>query len=116
MLSQVRGALKGAVAWVVIILLVAAFALWGVPQTSQLFSSSAVTVGGESFSQRTVSREFDQTFQRAARESGGGLTREAAVASGMPQVLAPKIPQDPPKTLPGRPQESSGGPPDTQKC
>ncbi|WP_375205893.1 peptidylprolyl isomerase [Hyphococcus sp.] len=83
MLSQVRGALKGAVAWVVIILLVAAFALWGVPQTSQLFSSSAVTVGGESFSQRAVSREFDQTFQRAARESGGGLTREAAVASGM---------------------------------
>lgn len=91
MLSQVRGALKGAVAWVVIILLVAAFALWGVPQTSQLFSSSAVTVGGESFSQRVVSREFDQTFQRAARESGGGLTREAAVASGMPGQVVDRL-------------------------
>ncbi|MAW82412.1 MAG: hypothetical protein CMI63_19415 [Parvularcula sp.] len=91
MLSQVRGALKGAVAWVVIILLVAAFALWGVPQTSQLFSSSAVTVGGESFSQRAVSREFDQTFQRAARESGGGLTREAAVASGMPGQVVDRL-------------------------
>ncbi|WP_375203019.1 peptidylprolyl isomerase [Hyphococcus sp.] len=83
MLSQVRGALKGVVAWIIIILLVAAFALWQVPSASQLLSNSAVTVGGESFSQRTVSREFDQTFQRAARESGGGLTREQAVASGM---------------------------------
>lgn len=91
MLSQVRGALKGAVAWVVIILLIAAFALWGVPQTSQLFSSSAVTVGGESFSQRSVSREFDQTFQRASREAGGGLTREAAVASGMPGQVVDRL-------------------------
>ncbi len=91
MLSQVRGALKGAVAWIVIILLVAAFALWQVPNASQLFSNSAVTVGGESFSQRAVSQEFDQTFQRAARESGGGLTREAAVASGMPGQVVDRL-------------------------
>ncbi len=77
MLSQVRGALKGAVAWIVIILLVAAFALWQVPNASQLLGSSAVTVGGESFSQRAVSSEFDQTFQRAARESGGGVDGRA---------------------------------------
>ncbi|MFC2953192.1 SurA N-terminal domain-containing protein [Marinicaulis aureus] len=91
MLSQVRGALKGAVAWIVIILLVAAFALWQVPNASQLLANSAVTVGNESFSQRTVSSEFDQTFQRASRESGGGLTREEAVASGMARQVVDRL-------------------------
>jgi peptidyl-prolyl cis-trans isomerase D len=38
-----------------------------------------------------VSQEFDQTFQRAARESGGDFTREAAVASGMPGQVVDRL-------------------------
>ncbi len=91
MLSQVRGALKGAVAWVFVILLVAAFSLFGLPSITTMFSTSAVKVGGESFSKTYVSREFDTLFQRAARESGGSLTREAAIASGMPGQAVERI-------------------------
>ena len=91
MLSQVRGALKGAVAWIFVILLVAAFSLFGIPQVNQLFTSSAVTVGGESFSQRAVRTEYDRTYQRAVRDSGGDLTREEAIASGMPAQVVERL-------------------------
>jgi peptidyl-prolyl cis-trans isomerase D len=91
MLTQVRDTLKGAVAWVIIILLVAAFALWQVPSVTQLLSNAAVKVGGESFSQQYVSREFDQTFQRAVRESGGDYTREQAIASGLSAQVVESI-------------------------
>ena len=91
MLSQVRGALKGAVAWVVVILLILAFAMWGVPEVQNFTSGGAVKVGGKSFSQSAVSREFDTMFQRAARESGGAFTREEAIASGMPQQAVERI-------------------------
>lgn len=91
MLSQVRGALKGAVAWVVVILLILAFAMFGVPEMQNFTSGGAVKVGGKSFSQTAVSREFDTMFQRAARESGGAFTREEAIASGMPQQAVERI-------------------------
>ncbi|PQA85345.1 peptidylprolyl isomerase [Hyphococcus luteus] len=91
MLSQVRGVLKGAVAWVIIILLIAAFALWQVPSITQLMSNATVKVGGESFSQNYVSNEFDRSFQRAVRESGGGYTRQQAIASGLPAQVVDRI-------------------------
>lgn len=91
MLSKVRGTLKGPVAWLVVILLVLAFALWGVPSASQLLTGAAVKVGGESFSQTYVNRQFDQAFQRSARESGGQFTREAAIASGLPAQVVDRI-------------------------
>lgn len=91
MLNQVRGALRGAVAWVFVILLIAAFSLFGLPSMTTLFSNSAVKVGGETFSQQYVSREFDQTFQQAVRESGGDYTREQAIAGGMPQQVVESI-------------------------
>lgn len=91
MLSQVRGALKGAIAWIVIILLIAAFALWQVPSVSQLMSNAAIKVGGESYSRNYVNNEFDQSFQRAMREAGSDYTREQAIASGMPQQVIDRI-------------------------
>jgi peptidyl-prolyl cis-trans isomerase D len=84
MLSQVRGALKGAVAWIVVILLIAAFAMWGVPEMSSLAGGSAIKVGGQSYSQSYVQGEFNRIYQRRAQESGGALTREEAIASGLP--------------------------------
>ncbi|MEZ5892285.1 MAG: SurA N-terminal domain-containing protein [Parvularculaceae bacterium] len=87
MLKQVRGALHKGVAWVGVILLVAAFGMWGVPEIRTLAGNTALKVGSESFSQTYISREFDRMFQARARESGGSLTREAAVASGMPNQV-----------------------------
>lgn len=83
MLKQVRGALKGVVAWIFVILLIAAFSLFGVPSMSQFLTASAVKVGGEEFSSQFVSNEFNRIFQRQQRESSGSLTRENAVANGL---------------------------------
>lgn len=91
MLRQVRGALKGAVVWVFVILLIAAFAMWGVPEMSSLAGGSAIKVGGQSFSQSYVQNEFNRVYQRQAQESGGALTREDAVASGMPAQVVDAI-------------------------
>lgn len=84
MLSQVRGALKGPIAYIVVIALILAFALWGVPNVTQLMASnSTISVGGENYSLAFVQSRFNETYQRQARESGGSLTREDAIASGM---------------------------------
>ncbi len=89
MLSQVRNALKGATAWFIVILLILAFALWGVPDMGQLSGSAAVTVGGKSFSQQYVQSEFNRAIQSQRIESGGSYTREDAIASGLnDQVVA----------------------------
>ena len=91
MLSQVRDALKGAIAWVVVALLILAFAMWGVPEMREFGGNSAIKVGDQSFSNTYVQREFDRTFQSRTRESGGTLTREAAIASGMPRQVVESI-------------------------
>lgn len=92
MLSQVRNTLKGPIAWIVVILLILAFALWGVPNVTQLMASnSTVTVGNENFSQQYVQNEFNTLYQRQNRESGGSLTREAAIASGLPGQVVDSI-------------------------
>ncbi|WP_411820377.1 SurA N-terminal domain-containing protein [Hyphococcus formosus] len=88
MLSQVRDTLKGVVAYIVVGLLIVAFAAFGVPELANFTSGSTVKVGNESFSQQYIVNEFDQLYQRRARESGGALSREDAIASGMPaQVI-----------------------------
>lgn len=91
MLSQVRGALKGAVAWIVVILLIAAFAMWGVPEVSNLAGGPAIKVGGQSFSQSYVQSEFNRVYQRSAQDSGGVMTREEAIASGLPEQVVETI-------------------------
>lgn len=91
MLKQVRGALKGAVAWIFVILLILAFALWGVPSLSQFSGSSAVTVGGQSFSSQYVQNEFNRAVQIQAAESGGSFTRDDAIAAGLPNQIIGSI-------------------------
>ena len=83
MLSQVRDTLKGAGAWFVVILLILAFALWGVPNVTQLSGNSAISVGGQSFSQQYVQSEFNRAVQSQRLESGGSYTQEDALASGL---------------------------------
>lgn len=91
MLKQVRGALKGAVAWFVIVLLILAFALWGVPELRQFSGNAAVKVGGQSFSPQYVQNEFNRAVQLQAMESGGSFSREDAIAAGMPNDIVQSI-------------------------
>ncbi len=91
MLSQVRSALKGAGAWFVVILLILAFALWGVPSMGQLSGTAAVTVGGKSFSQQYVQSEFNRAVQSQRIKSGGSYTREEAIASGLNNQIVATI-------------------------
>jgi len=91
MLNQVRGALKGAVAWIFVVLLILAFALWGVPSLQQLTSNSAVTVGGESYSPQFVQNEFNRIVNQRRRESDGQFTAEDAIASGLPDQVVSSI-------------------------
>jgi len=91
MLSQVRGVLKGAVAWVIIVLLILAFALWGVPNVTELGNNSAVSVGGESYTAQFVQSEFNRVVNQRRQESGGQFTQEEAIASGLPDQVVLSI-------------------------
>ena len=91
MLTQVRSVLKGAVAWVVIILLIAAFALWQVPQISSLSGNAAVTVGDKRYSPQYVQSEFNRVVNVQRAESGGAFTPEDALASGLDQQILSSI-------------------------
>ena len=91
MLTQMRGALKGVVAWFVIILLILAFALWGVPNITQMTSSAAVTVGEERFSSQYVQNEFNRAFQLRRQQSSGEFSREEALATGFTDQVVESI-------------------------
>lgn len=91
MLSQVRGALKGVVAWIVIVLLILAFALWGVPELRQLTQNSAVSVGGENYTAQFVQNEFNRVVNQRRIESGGQFTQAEAIASGLPDQVVSSI-------------------------
>ena len=91
MLKQVRGVLKGAVAWIFVILLILAFALFGVPSLNEFAGNSAVTVGGQSFSSQYVQNEFNRAVQIQAAESGGSFTRDDAIAAGLPNQVIGSI-------------------------
>ncbi|MEM8936985.1 MAG: SurA N-terminal domain-containing protein, partial [Pseudomonadota bacterium] len=82
MLQQIRGAMKGVVVWIVLILLVAAFALWGVPDLSQVGSNAAVTVGGKKYSSQYVQSELTRALQAQRNETGQAMTLEQARETG----------------------------------
>ncbi len=91
MLSQVRGVLKGAVAWVFVILLILGFALFGVPNINEFSSSAAIDVGGEKYSAQFVQGEFNRIVNQRRQESGGQFTQEQAIASGLPEQVVSSI-------------------------
>ncbi len=91
MLKQVRSTLKGAVAWFFVVLLVGAFAFFGVPEVSQFSGNAAVTVGSEKFSPQYVQNEFNRAVDLQRSESGGAFTREDAIAAGLPNDVVQSI-------------------------
>ena len=89
MLTQVRKSLKGVAMWFVIVLLILAFALFGVPEVSQITGNAAITVGKERFSQQYVQAEFTRAMRSRQAETGQSVNTAEAVASGLhTQVVA----------------------------
>jgi len=91
MLNLVRDKLKGAVAWIFVILLIGAFALFGVPEVSQLTGNAAVSVGKESYSAQYIQTEYNRAMDRRRRESGSQFTQVDAIASGLPDQVISSI-------------------------
>lgn len=87
MLKQVRTALKGVIAWFVIVLLILAFALWGVPELRNFTQNAPLRVGKVGFSQQTIVNEFNRQIAARRNQSEGGYTREQAIADGLPDLV-----------------------------
>lgn len=89
MLQNVRKALKGVVAWFVVVLLVLAFAAFGVPELSDLTKQSALKIGKEGFSKVEIQNEFNREVAARRAQNDGGYTREDAINQGLPnQIVA----------------------------
>ncbi|NNL89018.1 MAG: hypothetical protein HKP25_08095 [Marinicaulis sp.] len=91
MLSKVRNSLSGITAWIFVILLIAAFSLFGVPQLSQFAGQNALSVGGQNYSAQYIQSEFSRAIERQRAESGGSFTREDAVANGLHDQVVSSI-------------------------
>lgn len=87
MLNQVRSALKGVVAWFFVVLLVLAFALWGVPQLTDFTRQAPLRVGDESYSLQALQTEFNNQVQSRRNETNGEFTRADAIAEGLPDFV-----------------------------
>ncbi len=91
MLKQVRGALKGIVLWFFVALLVLAFALFDVPDVTDVLSQKPLRVGDRSFSGQEIDAEFTRALSSRRREDGSALTREEAVAEGLHTQIVESI-------------------------
>ncbi len=91
MLSSVRNALKGVVAWFVIILLVLAFALFGVPELRSFTQGAAIRVGDQSVRTERVVAEFNRALINQRDQTEGAFTREDAIASGLPTQIVSSL-------------------------
>ena len=87
MLQSVRGALKGVVAWFIIILLILAFALWGVPELQSFTRGAAIRVGDEGVPAQAVLNEFNRSMVNQRAQAEGSFTREDALAAGLPAQI-----------------------------
>ncbi len=87
MLNSVRSALKGVVAWFVIVLLILAFALFGVPELRSFTQKAAIRVGNEGVEAQVVLNEFNRVVRNRQIESQGAFSRADAIAAGLPNQL-----------------------------
>ena len=91
MLSSVRKALTGVVAWFVIILLILAFALFGVPELQNFTQRPAIRVGDDGIPSQVVLNEFNRAMVNQRFQSDGGFSREEAIAQGLPDQIVTSL-------------------------
>ncbi|MEE2524912.1 SurA N-terminal domain-containing protein [Hyphobacterium sp. HN65] len=82
MLSAVRNAVKSPIAMVIVVLLVASFALWGVNDIFQAPGNAITVVGGERVTVAELQLNFERRMQRE-RQENPSLTNEQARQQGM---------------------------------
>ncbi|GGY49473.1 peptidylprolyl isomerase [Parvularcula lutaonensis] len=86
MLKFFRGMLEGPGRWIFIILLVAAFGVFGVPALENFGGSAAIKVGSQEISAQEVEQEFS-TRLRQVQAQNPNVTREQALAQGLDQQV-----------------------------
>ncbi len=91
MLKQIRGTMKNVFAIVIIILLIIAFAAWGVPEMRQFSQNHTIRVGGDGFSTTDVQKEFDRFVTNRRLANDGQFDREAAIAAGAVNQIVDSI-------------------------
>lgn len=91
MLQQIRGTMKNVFAFFIIVLLILAFAAWGVPEIRQFTQNHAVRVGSEGISALEVQKEFDRFVTNRRLSSEGEFDRETAIAAGVPDQIVKSL-------------------------
>lgn len=87
MLKQVRRSLKRVVALFLVVPLVLAFSLWGVPELRQMTATAPLRVGKTGFSAQVLQQEFNQQMTQRRAQRNGNYTREDALAEGLPEYV-----------------------------
>ncbi|WP_036767272.1 peptidylprolyl isomerase [Parvularcula oceani] len=83
MISSFRSLLEGPGKWVVVVLLVLAFAFFGVPQLDNFRSQDALRVGDEAYSAREVEAEFSRALRQVQAQNERAVTRSEAIEAGL---------------------------------
>jgi peptidyl-prolyl cis-trans isomerase D len=91
MLKQVRGALKSIVAWFVILLLVLAFAMWGVPELRTFTQRDPLQIGKKGVSAQLIVDEFNRQVNKQRGEDGKAITREEALKEGVDDDVVQRL-------------------------
>ncbi len=91
MLKSVRSALKGAVAWIFVGLLVLSFAAFGVPEIRNFARNPALQVGDIGFSANEIRTELNREISNRRAQADGGYSLQQAVAEGVPNQVIQQI-------------------------
>lgn len=87
MLAQLRSLTRGWIAYILLFLLVIAFAIWGVNDVfSGVGSQNLAEVGGRKITPPMLARELELTL-RAQRNQGNNLTQQEAIDAGYHERL-----------------------------
>jgi peptidyl-prolyl cis-trans isomerase D len=92
MMEALREGAKGWVAKVLLTLLIASFAVWGITDVFRGFQNAdLVTVGEQNISSETFRRDLNQSLQTIKSQTGQTLTQEDARARGIDRQVLDRI-------------------------
>lgn len=92
MLTAIRGTLGSFVVLALMGLLIASFALWGIPDTfTGPGGRTVATVGGEEIDATTFDRAYTQRLRQIEARIGQPLDRTQAAAMGLPQQVLQQL-------------------------
>lgn len=91
MLKQVRSSLKRVTAWFIVVPLVLAFSLWGVPEVRNFTQRAPLRVGEAGFSAQMLLQEFNREMTQRRNQKNGEYTREDGLAEGLPDYIVSSL-------------------------